>query len=225
MFYIGSVFPKSHYKETNEFLKKYYPNANVFVMGRRIQEAHFEAHPIEKLLWCSKYLPKQFMHPKSHVCIAFTIFLPFFAPWIWRQDNDPGLLLAENTFVREKLKLGDKKQMAFAYYINKMVKAGIIVPPYNRDAQGKKVVNYSELARRLLMLFELPADLKNFSAHLNLEKTPCLECKRNKLTRIFIYLIAFETENLCLSSVSARLVYIVLRLWYSWSPQLRLRPS
>ncbi|MBS3914720.1 MAG: hypothetical protein KG003_09480 [Bacteroidetes bacterium] len=97
----------------------------------------------------------------------------------------PGLQITENAVVREKLKLGEKKQMAFAYYIGKMVKEGIIVPPYNRDAQGKKVVNYSELARRLSMLFELPADLKNVITHLNPDKNTLSGVQKEQIDQEF----------------------------------------
>lgn len=98
----------------------------------------------------------------------------------------PALQHLENTVVREKLKLGDKKQMAFAYYMGKMVKEGIIVPPYNRDSQGRKVVNYSELARRFSMLFELPDDLKNVITHLNPDKNTLSGVQKEQIDQEFL---------------------------------------
>lgn len=120
---------------------------------------------------------------KERLALYRTVFLEAaMDQWI---ETFPALQQNENTVVREKLKLGDKKQMAFAYYIGKMVKEGIIVPPYNRDAQGKRVVNYSELARRLSMLFELPADLKNVMTHLNPDKNTLSRIQKEQIDQEF----------------------------------------
>lgn len=120
---------------------------------------------------------------KERLALYRTVFVESaMDQWI---EAFPALQDNENSVVREKLKLGDKKQMEFAYYIGIMVKKGIIVPPYNRDPQGKKVVNYSELARRLSMLFELPANLKNVITHLNPDKNKLSGTQKEQIDQEF----------------------------------------
>ena len=120
---------------------------------------------------------------KERLALYRTVFVEAaMDQWI---EAFPALQQNENSVVREKLKLGDKKQMTFAYHIGKMVKEGIIVPPYNRDPQGKKVVNYSELARRLSMLFELPTELKNVMTHLNPDKNTLSGIQKEQIDQEF----------------------------------------
>ncbi|MBL7812915.1 MAG: hypothetical protein JNL57_11875 [Bacteroidetes bacterium] len=108
-----------------------------------------------------------------------TVFVePALDQWI---QAFPALQKSENAVTSDKLKLGAKQQMNFAYQIGRMVEEGVILPPFEYDSRGNRVVNYTELARRISRLFEISGDLKNFAAHLNPRKNQLAQSKKEQI--------------------------------------------